>query len=72
MQFVPFEFAACTGVAGMLADSNKKPRTMPGLEFAGRPRGSVTRGVRCAVTAAEAVVEAHGDHIHVLADPVAG
>src|SRR5215471_2366222 len=41
---------------------------MPGLMFARRDR-SVARRERSAV-AAEAVVKAYGDHIHVLADPI--
>src|SRR5215831_6148356 len=47
----------------------KKPRTMPGLEFAGRSRKSVMGRV-AAAPAAEAIVDAHRNHIHVLGDMI--
>src|SRR6185312_7539052 len=49
---------------------NKKADISVGLCSAGKCKSrSVARGHRCAVTA-KAVVDAQGDHVHVLADPV--
>ena len=47
----------------------KKPRAMPGLRLGWRFRKSIYRPDRAGAPA-EAVVHAHGDHIHVLADAV--
>src|SRR5580693_8527512 len=47
---------------------NKKPRSRPGLKFALGSMKSVTGDDR--VAPAKAVIEAYGDHIHVLADAI--
>src|SRR5204863_174349 len=55
-------------IARLLNQKRKSPgRT--GAQVAGDKNWSVTRGHRCAVTA-EAVIDAQGEHVHVLADPV--
>src|SRR5437899_1787524 len=48
---------------------HKKPRTMPGLKFVGDWRKSVT-GDHRTTTPVEAVVDASGDEVHILADAV--
>jgi hypothetical protein len=53
--------------------TNKRPRSKPGPEFAETKRRSVARSHRSfsEAVAAEAVVEAQGHHVDVLADPIA-
>lgn len=49
---------------------DNQPRAMPGLMFTGKPGDrSVTGSDRRSITA-EAVVDAQGDHVDVLGDPV--
>src|SRR5258708_28336716 len=59
--------ASSSGPIVDLSTRQKKPRTVPGLEFARERRGkSVTGDERAAKT----VVHPQGDHIHILADPI--
>jgi len=52
-----------------ICTQQKKPRAMPGLRLAGDKLLSVA-GCHWRPVTAEAVVDAQGDHIYILADPV--